>query len=68
MYRMTTKKLGLSDLSNVLQEIYTVREKWFTIGIQLKLEPKELQRIVDNHKKVKNVLHTPEKEQIHTRQ
>ena len=50
MYRMTTNRLGLSDLSKVLQEVHTVREKWFNIGIQLKLEPKELQRIATDHK------------------
>ena len=42
--------LNLSDLGAVLTELYSIRDKWYNIGLQLKVPVTELQRIESEHK------------------
>ena len=42
--------LGLDDLGVVLTEIYSVRNKWYNIGLQMQVPVTELQRIESEHK------------------
>ena len=47
---MAASKLELNDLKFVRQELYSVKEKWLDIGMELGTSPTELRKIAESHK------------------
>ena len=47
---MAASKLELNDLKFVRQELYSVKEKWLDIGMELGASPTELRKIAETHK------------------
>ena len=48
---MAVRKLELSDLKCIRQELHSVKEKWLDIGMELnQVSPTELRKIAENHK------------------
>lgn len=46
---MITDHLSTNDLRTVLDEIFHIRSKWFSLGIQLKMNPDDLEAIKVRH-------------------
>lgn len=40
--------LGLNDLSTVLDELYDIRDKWYFLGLQLKVAPEKLESLTSH--------------------